>query len=68
MLSVLTDDYFSDPDWIYERKFDGERCLLYQKDNNLKLLSRNHKAQNDFYPEIIQFLKRFKGNYTLIAR
>ena len=25
MLAVLTDDRFSDPDWLYERKLDGER-------------------------------------------
>lgn len=24
MLSTLTDDHFSDPDWLYERKLDGE--------------------------------------------
>ena len=28
-LATLTHDRFSDPDWLYERKFDGERCLAY---------------------------------------
>lgn len=27
MLATLTDEHFSDPGWIYERKLDGERCL-----------------------------------------
>ena len=31
MLATLTDDYFDDPDWIYERKLDGQRCLVYRE-------------------------------------
>ena len=27
MLATLTDERFSDPDWLYERKLDGERFL-----------------------------------------
>ena len=27
MKAVLTDEPFSDPDWIFERKLDGIRCL-----------------------------------------
>src|SRR3954470_2652661 len=27
MLATLTDERFDDPDWIFERKFDGIRCL-----------------------------------------
>jgi ATP-dependent DNA ligase len=28
MLATLTHDRFSDPQWIFERKLDGERCPL----------------------------------------
>ena len=27
MKAVLTDERFSDPDWIFERKLDGIRCV-----------------------------------------
>jgi bifunctional non-homologous end joining protein LigD len=27
MLATLTDVHFSDPNWIYERKLDGERVI-----------------------------------------
>ena len=27
MKAVLTDDYFSDPNWIYEPKLDGEQLV-----------------------------------------
>lgn len=26
LLATLTHNYFSSPDWLYERKLDGERC------------------------------------------
>ena len=29
-LATLTADRFSDPAWIFERKFDGERCLAFR--------------------------------------
>ena len=27
MKAMLTDERFSDPDWIFERKLDGIRCI-----------------------------------------
>jgi len=65
MLATLTEDYFSDPDWIYERKLDGERCLIYKKNNNVELISRNQKSQNQFYPELVKALKDYSGDFIL---
>jgi bifunctional non-homologous end joining protein LigD len=31
MLAILTDRRFSDPGWVFEPKFDGERCLAYRR-------------------------------------
>jgi len=52
MLATLTHDHFSDPDWLFERKLDGERVLAYRSDGGVRLLSRNAKALDDTYPEI----------------
>lgn len=43
MKATLTDDRFSDKNWLYERKLDGERCLAFRKGKNIRLLSRNQK-------------------------
>jgi bifunctional non-homologous end joining protein LigD len=51
-LATLTPDRFSDPDWLYERKFDGERCLAYAGDGGLRLLTRNGKLVGSTYPEL----------------
>jgi len=58
MLATLTEERFSDPNWIFERKLDGERCLLFKKGKNITLKSRNDKILNHSYPEIITALKK----------
>jgi bifunctional non-homologous end joining protein LigD len=58
MLATLTHDDFSDPDWIYERKLDGERCLVFRDGDHLRILSRNQENLNDTYPELVEALKR----------
>ncbi len=40
MKAVLTDERFSDPGWIFERKLDGIRCVAI-KDEGVRLVSRN---------------------------
>jgi bifunctional non-homologous end joining protein LigD len=43
MKAVLTDEPFSDPDWVYERKLDGVRCLAFRDGRDIRLLSRTRK-------------------------
>lgn len=62
-LAKLTKTYFSDPDWIYERKLDGLRCLVFKEGSEVKLLSRNKKLQNRFYPELVEVLKKQKRDF-----
>lgn len=52
MLATLTDNRFSGPDWIYERKLDGERALCFRKGKQVRLLTRNRKDIDDTYPEL----------------
>jgi ATP-dependent DNA ligase len=53
MLATLTDAPFSSPEWIYERKLDGERCLVFRRKRRLQLLSRNRQELTDTYPELV---------------
>lgn len=61
MLATLTDDYFSDPGWIFERKLDGERCLVYKQSGAIKLGSRNKKDLSKKYPELVSALEKTEG-------
>lgn len=57
MLATLTHDVFSDPGWMYERKLDGVRCLVFRRGGGIRLLSRNRKPMNDTYPELVRELE-----------
>lgn len=37
MLATLTHEHFSDTNWIYERKLDGERCLAFRDGDEVRL-------------------------------
>ena len=56
MKAVLTDERFSDPNWIFERKLDGIRCIAIRSGDEVELLSRNDLRQNERYPELVQAL------------
>ena len=56
-LATLTADRFSDPAWIYERKFDGERCLAFRDGDQLRLMTRNQQQVTGTYPEIAEALR-----------
>jgi DNA ligase D-like protein (predicted ligase) len=58
MKAVLTDERFSDPAWIYERKLDGIRCLATKGDKRVDLRSRNDLSLNGRFPEIAAALER----------
>jgi len=56
MLATLTHDHFSDPDWIFERKLDGERILAFCMDGKCRLMTRNRSDVTRTYPEISEAL------------
>ena len=55
-LATLTEKRFSDPNWIFERKFDGMRCLAFRDGDQVRLLSRNRQPLNGTYPELVDAL------------
>jgi DNA ligase D-like protein (predicted ligase) len=61
MRATLCREPFSDPDWIYERKLDGIRCLLVRDSpsgarsgDTVRMLSRNDLDLRGRYPEIAE--------------
>ena len=52
MLATLTDERFSQEGWLFEPKWDGERCLAFRCGGQLSLFSRNRMLLNAKYPEI----------------
>lgn len=82
MLATLTDTPFSSGDWIFERKFDGIRLLVFRDCEGVQLFTRNGKRRDDHFPELIEVLERqparrfvldgevvaFEGRVTSFAR
>jgi bifunctional non-homologous end joining protein LigD len=58
MLATLADQPFSHPDWVFERKLDGVRCLAFRDRGDVRLMSRNRKPLTDTYPEVTAALAR----------
>jgi bifunctional non-homologous end joining protein LigD len=64
-LATLTADRFSDPAWIFERKFDGERCLAFHDGDQLRLMTRGRQQVTGTYPEIASALAAQDAAITL---
>jgi bifunctional non-homologous end joining protein LigD len=58
MKAVLSDEPFSDPKWIFERKLDGIRCIAIRDESGVSLMSRTAHRMNDQFPEIAEALER----------
>lgn len=67
MLATITYIHFSDPDWIYERKLDGMRCLLHKNGRKINIWSRNKINQNLVFPELVKALKNYPVDFILDA-
>ena len=56
MAATLTQDRFTGPDWIFERKFDGIRLLAFKQGTDVRLFSRNRLPQN--IPHIVDAIAK----------
>jgi ATP-dependent DNA ligase len=46
MAATLTQERFTGPEWLFERKFDGIRLLAFKNGAEVQLFSRNHLPQH----------------------
>ena len=56
MAATLTQERFTGPDWVFERKFDGIRLLAYKRGGDVQLYSRNRILQH--LPEVTAAVAR----------
>jgi DNA ligase D-like protein (predicted ligase) len=47
MAATLTQERFTGPEWIFERKYDGIRALAFKNGRDVRLLSRNRLPQHN---------------------
>ena len=54
MAATLTQERFTGPEWIFERKLDGIRLIAFRQGQDVRLFSRNRLPQNAHYPALVQ--------------
>jgi bifunctional non-homologous end joining protein LigD len=57
---------FSDPDWIFEPKWDGYRALCLIERESVRLMSRNRKELTKRFPELSVIAKSIKGQSAIL--
>jgi bifunctional non-homologous end joining protein LigD len=64
MLATLHGRPFSDPDWLFELKYDGFRCLVVKENEHVKLWSRNGNLFNGSFPEVVRAVESVPGDFV----
>jgi hypothetical protein len=58
MLATLVDDPFSNPEWIFETKWDGFRAVCFLQNGRARFISRNQLDMTHQYPELVDVGKQ----------
>jgi bifunctional non-homologous end joining protein LigD len=56
MAATLTEDRFTGPEWLFERKYDGIRLLAFKEGNDVRLITRYRKPQ--VIPDLVAAIRR----------
>src|SRR2546421_3728936 len=66
MLATLVDEPFSNPEWIFETKWDGFRAVCFIENNHARFLSRNQLDMTHQYPELRSVGKQVKAKEAIL--
>lgn len=66
MLATLVDDPFSDPEWIFETKWDGFRSVCFIKNGKARFVSRNEIEMTSGYPELANVAKQIHAKEVIL--
>jgi len=66
MLATLVDEPFSDPEWIFETKWDGFRSVCFVRNGSARFVSRNQLEMTPNYPELRGIAKQLDAKEAVI--
>jgi DNA ligase D-like protein (predicted ligase) len=64
MAATLTQERFTGPEWIFERKYDGIRVLAFKNGPDVRLLSRNRLPRH--YPTVAAAIAQLPVNDVVL--
>ncbi|MGB6545293.1 MAG: DNA ligase D [Candidatus Acidiferrales bacterium] len=65
-LAQLSNDVFSNPEWLFEIKWDGERSLAFIRDGTVELRARSGRDITKEYPELKAIVKQFNARQAIL--
>ena len=66
MLATLVDEPFSDPEWIFETKWDGFRSVCFVERGAARFVSRNQIEMTSQYPELVNVPKQVNAKQAIL--
>jgi len=49
------------PDWVFEPKWDGFRCLAYRFGDEIELYAKSGKPLGRYFPEVVEIVRSLPG-------
>jgi len=66
MLATLVDKPFSDPEWLFETKWDGIRAVCFLNNGRARFVSRNQNDLSSQYPELANIGDSISGEQAIL--
>jgi bifunctional non-homologous end joining protein LigD len=66
MLATLVDKPFSNPEWIFETKWDGFRAVCFIQNGSARFISRNQLDMTHQYPELVDVGKQVDAKEAIL--
>jgi bifunctional non-homologous end joining protein LigD len=66
MLPTLVKVPFSNPDWIFEPKWDGYRAICFLQNGSVRFESKNRKSLTQRFPDLGSINKSIKAETAII--
>ena len=66
MSPTLSKEPFSNPDWMFEPKWDGFRAICFLQDGVIRFVSRNRKSLTERFPDLQRISKAIKAETAIL--
>lgn len=66
MRATLVNKAFSNPEWLYETKWDGIRALCFIENGQARLVSRQEKEMGFRYPELLGIAHNIRAEQAIL--
>jgi ATP-dependent DNA ligase len=66
MEALLVDELPTGPEWQYEPKWDGFRCLVFRDGDRVDLVSKAGKSLTRYFPDLVEVMRQVEAARFLL--